>query len=272
MLRMARICAGLLLTAGVCFFTAAAPAQSGPGGPPPRGRWGGPGFGPGPGGFGFHGPAKVVTGEPYTAQAVTTMQQTLPNGTTITRTITASIARDSEGRTMRSQTLGGFSGNSNGATIVTIFDPVAGQRIEYNSANKTARIFVLPQNQSSSQSSTQGSQGHRGRGNRSSQVTVTKTSMGTETLDNLPVQVTQTTRTIATGAVGNNQPLVTTEQESYSQDLQMVLQYTRNDPRFGQTTYTINNLQRNEPVASDFQVPAGYQSKTVELPSRHSTQ
>jgi hypothetical protein len=271
--RIARVFAGLLMIAGICFFTPTAPAQGGPGGPHPRGRWGGPGFGPGA--FGSHGAAKVVTGEPYSAQAVTTMEQTLSNGTTITRTITATIARDSEGRTMRSQTMGGFGGgSSNGATIVTIFDPVAGERIEYNTASKKARIFMLPQNQGSSEGSSQGFKGRPGgaRGNFSSQVTVATTSLGTETLDNVSVQGTQTTHTIAAGAVGNNQPLVTTQQEWYSPDLEMVLQSTRNDPRFGQTTYTVNNLQRSEPNASLFQVPAGYQSQTVEPPSRHSAQ
>jgi hypothetical protein len=33
---------------------------------------------------------------------------------------------------------------------------------------------------------------------------------------------------------------------------------TRTDPRFGQTSYTVTNIQRTEPTATLFAVPAGY--------------
>lgn len=260
----------VLLAVTALLLTPAAPAQNGPGGPPPGGAWRGM-RGPGPGGFGHRGSAKVVTGEPYSAQAVTTTVQTLADGTTIKRQITASIARDSEGRTMRSQTFNGFGaagGQQNGATIVSIFDPVANQRIEYNSTTKTARILVLPQKSGSGQGSGQGPGGKRGpHGNHSSQVSVQTESLAAQTMAGVSVEGTQTTRTIAAGAFGNDKPLVSTNEEWYSPDLQMVIQSTRNDPRFGQTTYTISNLQRAEPNASLFQVPAGFQTKTVDLPS-----
>lgn len=254
------ILAGLLLTAGMSFFTAAAVAQAAPG--PHPARWG-------RGGFGGHHSAKVVTGEPYTAQAVTTMRQALADGTTITHTVTASIARDSQGRTMRSQILKGFATGdaASGATIVTIFDPVANQRIEYNTARKTARIFMLPQNQGA------GSPAGRGRGMRGrrghSQADVTTQTLTGPPIDDLQVQGTKTTRTIAAGAVGNDKPLISTEESWYSPQYQMVLQSTRNDPRFGQTTYTVSNFVQGEPNASLFQIPAGYKTRTVEPPSRH---
>ena len=229
-------------------------------------------------GFGHRGAAKVITGQPYSAQAVTKTVETLANGTTITRQITASIARDSEGRTMRSQTFNGFGAagaSPNGATIVSIFDPVANQRIEYNATTKTARIFVLPQPSGSNQGSGQASgwRGHRGQhGNHSSQVSVQTESLATQTIDGVSVEGTKTTRTIAAGTFGNDQALVSTDEEWYSPDLQMMIQSTRNDPRFGQTTYTISNLQRTEPSASLFQVPAGFTTKTIDLPSRVPTQ
>lgn len=272
-----RIVAGLAVIAGMCFFAPVLTAQGGPGGgPPPPGHWGGRGMGPGPGGpqgFAGGGFDKVVTGQPYSAQAVTTMQETLSNGTTISRTVTASIARDSDGRTMRSQTLKGFAngGASDGATIVTIFDPVANERIEYNSVDKTARIFALPPRRDPGNFQRRPVGGPRGN-HSNSEVTVTHTSLGTQSLDNVTVEGTQTTRTVAAGAEGNDKPLVSTDQEWYSQDLQMVIQSTRNDPRFGQTTYTVSNLQRNEPNESLFQIPAGYQSKTAGPPSRRSAQ
>jgi hypothetical protein len=44
----------------------------------------------------------------------------------------------------------------------------------------------------------------------------------------------------------------------YSPDLQVVVKSTRTDPRFGTTTYTLNNVQRTEPAATLFTVPSDY--------------
>jgi hypothetical protein len=269
--KIARVFAGLVLfTGAACILIPIASAQ---GGPPPGGPWGGPG----PHGFGgHHGEAKVVTGVPYSATAVTSTVETLSNGTTITRQITASIARDSEGRTMRSQTFNGFgaaSSGQTGATIVSIFDPVANERIEYNSKTKIARVYVLPPKSSTSSSSSSSSDTPGQRGHFNSQhVTVQTTSLGTQTISGVSAQGTQTTRTVAAGAMGNNQPLVSTSTVWSSTDLQVVVQSTRTDPRFGQTTYTISNIQQAAPNESLFQVPAGYQTKTITIPPRGSAQ
>jgi hypothetical protein len=262
----------LVLLAGPAWIlTSTTFAQAGP--PAHGGFWGG--FGPR--GFGHRGGGnKVVTGEPYSAQAVTVTTETLPNGTHITHQTTASIARDSEGRTMRSQTFNGpgtAGSSTTGATVVSIFDPVANQRIEYNSKTMTARVFVLPQKSTSSEgSSVKGNaSGPRGHFN-SKNVTVQSTSLGTQTISGVSAEGTQTTRTIAAGTMGNDQALVSTDERWYSSDLQIVVQSTRTDPRFGQTTYTVSNIQRAEPNASLFQVPAGYQSKTIDVPAHGSAQ
>lgn len=258
--RFSRACAGLAFAAtAALLFPASSLAQVGPGGAFP-GHWRGGGFG----GFG-HGGSKVVTGEPYSATAVTSTEQTLTDGTHITHQNTATIARDSEGRVMHSETL--TSGRESGATIVSIFDPVANQRIEYNSSTKVAHIFVLPPKPSSSgaASASDTSSPHNGRFHSNS-VNVTSESLGTQTMAGLTAQGTKTTRTVAAGAFGNDKPLVSTDEKWVSSDLQIVLQSTRSDPRDGQTTYTVSNLQRSEPSASLFQVPAGYQSKTITVP------
>lgn len=88
----------------------------------------------------------IVTGHPYEAQAVTEFMQTLPDGTHITNSATAMIARDSEGRTSRTQTLQLLNRWSIPAdrrtdtTYTTIFDPVAKVHIEYNSGAKVAYV------------------------------------------------------------------------------------------------------------------------------------
>src|SRR5262249_8635025 len=82
--------------------------QGPPPGPPPSGP--GPGrmgmpFGGGFGGPMMLGPAEVVTGAPYSAQAITEITQTLADGNRIVRKVTASVYRDSAGRVRRDQVL-----------------------------------------------------------------------------------------------------------------------------------------------------------------------
>ncbi|MGA8368040.1 MAG: hypothetical protein WB716_12045, partial [Candidatus Acidiferrales bacterium] len=44
----------------------------------------------------------------------------------------------------------------------------------------------------------------------------------------------------------------------YSPDLQMNVLVKRSDPRMGQTVFQLSDIQRKEPDASLFQVPADY--------------
>src|SRR5580693_1700182 len=109
---------------------------------------GGRGFGPGgfgPGGFGGFGgrgpgllgagPRKAVTGAPYSATETLTTQQTLSTGNTISRTLQATVARDSQGRISTSETLTPPAASGKPPfTIQTIYDPVAGYHYELNSS------------------------------------------------------------------------------------------------------------------------------------------
>src|SRR5207248_1034408 len=77
--------------------------------------------------------APLVTGSPYTAKGVTTMTQTLADGNKITHTSEVDLARDSEGRTRREQSLaniGPWETNNKGSVIV-INDPLSHTRYEF---------------------------------------------------------------------------------------------------------------------------------------------
>jgi hypothetical protein len=50
------------------------------------------------------------------------------------------------------------------------------------------------------------------------------------------------TRTIPAGQIGNQNDIVTTSERWYSADLDLVLQETRSDPRFGNSTYQVTNI------------------------------
>ncbi len=89
--------------------------------------------------FGMEG--KTVKGAPYSAQAVTETTQTLADGNHIVHKSTALLARDSEGRTRREQTLdavGPWATGEAPPTMVFIHDPVAQVSYSLDSHSKTA--------------------------------------------------------------------------------------------------------------------------------------
>src|SRR6185295_14592353 len=88
---------------------------------------------------------KVVTGAPYSAEAVTETIQTLGDGNRIVNRMSSMIYRDSEGRTRREQSLKGLGALGAGEEpFKTIFinDPVAGVTFALDSRSHTAHKSV----------------------------------------------------------------------------------------------------------------------------------
>lgn len=88
----------------------------------------------------------TVKDAPFTAEAVTESTQTLSDGNRIVRNVTTSMARDGQGRTRREQPVRArfFSsgqGDSTPGTMVTITDPVSGQRYLLDPEKRTARTL-----------------------------------------------------------------------------------------------------------------------------------
>jgi hypothetical protein len=89
-------------------------------------------------------PGAVVTGKPYSAQAVTESTQMLADGNRITQRNETRIYRDGQGRTRREQTLGGlgvWQPANEPATTITIHDPVAGTTYMMNPGTETAHAI-----------------------------------------------------------------------------------------------------------------------------------
>lgn len=212
--------------------------------------------------FDFHarmGMEKLVKGAPYSAQAVTQFTQTLADGSHIQRTNTASVARDSEGRTRREQTIGAIgalAASGESRKEVFIHDPVAGTAYMLDPASHTAR--QTPQARGprpdSGDAQAHGRQGHFAE--HSAQI---KTEdLGTQTMEGLSVQGKRITRTIPAGQIGNEHALQVVTETWYSPDLQATVMSKTDDPRTGETVYKLTNVTRAEPDASLFQVPADY--------------
>src|SRR5579862_9276319 len=107
----------------------------------PRPRPGFPMVQGGPPMFEFMG-GKTVTGQPYSAQVTFKHSQTLQDGNLVEQTNTATVYRDSQGRTRVEETRPASSGNSE--QIIRITDPVARVSYVLDPVKKTAHRFMLP--------------------------------------------------------------------------------------------------------------------------------
>jgi hypothetical protein len=83
-------------------------------------------------------------------------------------------------------------------------------------------------------------------------------SLGKQTIEGVEAEGQRITVTIQAGKIGNERPIVTVNERWYSPDLQTVVLSKNSDPRIGETTYKLVNIDRNEPDPSLFQVPTDY--------------
>jgi hypothetical protein len=213
---------------------------------------------------GMHG-GKVVTGAPFSAVAISESTQTLADGNHITRKTQANLYRDSQGRFRKEvsfSAIGVLAEAGQRRNFIVIQDPVASVGYALDADQKVAHKFTFP--------------GPRAAANRQNRTelrmqkqlaegTLQKTDLGTQTINGLTVSGTRYTRTILAGQIGNEKPITIVSEQWYSNDLQTVVKSTRSDPRFGETTYTLTNIQRTEPNAALFQVPSEYTIKEVPL-------
>jgi hypothetical protein len=220
----------------------------GPGGPPES--------------FGIEG--RTVTGAPFTAQIVSTATQTLTDGSHIARNVNASIARDGQGRTYRQQTmehLGPVSTGS-GKTVIFLHDPVAHTSHVISNDTKTAVLSHLSQRQhgphgENGAAPPPGGPRPEGRPVRPHQGETVE-SLAPQMIEGVWAEGTRMTRTIPVGSIGNDRELKIISETWYSKDLQTVVMSKHSDPRTGESTFRLTNIQRGEPDATLFQVPAGY--------------
>jgi hypothetical protein len=82
--------------------------------------------------------------------------------------------------------------------------------------------------------------------------------LGKQEINGVIAQGKRITRTIPANTIGNQLPIVSVSETWYSPELQTVVESKHTDPRFGDTTFSLKNIQKGEPAADLFQVPADY--------------
>lgn len=242
------------------------PESSAPGGQP---AFEALGPGPGPMGpddamafVGFEGDlgGKTVTGVPFSASFSTQTSRVLADDNRIQRSATGSFARDSQGRTRRDLTLSVIGPwAASGKTpphVIFIDDATTGTQFILRPERKIARKVQRPERGRFRRGAP--SDGMRGLEGRKD---VTTTSLGKKTINGVNAEGTLYTRTIPAGTLGNEKPITITTERWYSPELQVTVMIKRSDPRMGESSFQLTNIQRQEPEASLFQVPSDYTVK-----------
>jgi hypothetical protein len=232
---------------------------------------------------------KPVKGAPYSADAVTETNQMLADGNRITRKSTASVYRDSAGRTRREETIsavGPWAAGGDAPKMIFIQDPAAS--VSYHLDPQTHTAHKLPMGKNTFLFSQVGPPGPTpkvfttrttSQGGAEMVVAtgavaelampkpdVKSESLGKQTIEGVEVEGTRSTVVIPAGSIGNEGPISTTSERWYSAELQTVVMSKRSDPRFGETVYRLTNIQRSEQPASLFEVPSDYTVNENELP------
>ncbi len=236
------------------------------------------------------GGGKPITGAPYTATASTETTQVLGDGNRIVNNSTTSLARDSQGRMRREETMGMVGPwQVNGPKVVFINDPASQTNYVLDESKQTAMVMKLPSSPPGSLPPSPpplplpGVQIQAGvdmgymaggganvtfisKGPAGVHPDVKTESLGVQTMEGVSVEGKRVTTTIPVGQIGNLQPIETVSEVWFSTDLQVVVMSKHKDPRFGETTYQLTGIQRSEPDPSLFQVPPGYTVQNMPAP------
>lgn len=234
-------------------------------------------------------PTAPIKGAPFSATISNESVQTLADGTHITQSSAGSTARDSQGRTRQDAPLPNIGSLSatDAPHIVIIHDPLAGTSYTLNLTDKTAwknPMPPMPPGGTASgvaiSSTTVGANAvyvRTGDGPPPPDMApppgaplfiqkrlaedagdVTTEDLGTQTMEGVQVTGTRTTQTIAAGKIGNDRPIVITTEVWTSPDLKTTVLSKRSDPRMGDQTFKLTNIQRSEPDPSLFTVPSDF--------------
>jgi hypothetical protein len=195
-----------------------------------------------------------VPNVPLTAVAEVHSTQVLDDGSSVSKKTFNNIARDSQGRIYnerRSLVPESFTGTPP-VISMHIYDPdtklntflevetrLARQSVRLETAPALAaqgRLSVMPVNRPGYQ----------------------EQDLGTESMESVVVHGVRKTRTIPAAASGTGKPVIVTDEYWYSEELHLNMLVKHDDPRTGQQAVAITQVNRSEPAAATFEIPADY--------------
>lgn len=222
-----------------------------------------------------------IRGRPFSADIINKTDQSLADGNPVHREVHGKVFRDAEGRTRHEMELRAAPDGSR-QDVITILDPLAGIYVQLEPENKTATLYsygplgigtpVFPATSaektrpqatgalsvpSKTATRTRSVSGGVGAGNFGSATTEVE-QLGTMVIEGFTVTGTRRTNTTPAGAVGNDQPIVSSLETWFSNDLQIYLLTVMKHPQMGESTYKLANIHVGDPDPLLFQIPADY--------------
>lgn len=204
---------------------------------------------------------KPIPAATFFAKAELETTQTLADGSTVTRRTYNIIARDFRGRTHNEDRAWiGPDGSEPRLYYVHIYDPDTRTNIYLYPATHLARQYLPNPSSAGGVKEVKIADPHP--------PAIEREDLGVNFQDGLQLKGSREIKTYAPGAMGNEQPLVITNEYWYSPDLQLNITVKRTDPRFGTQAVRVVNLHREEPDTSLFDVPADYKVVNENGPER----
>jgi hypothetical protein len=194
-----------------------------------------------------------IPNAPFTASVEIITHQKLPDGTEVVRTTTNHIARDSAGRIYNERRMmvpTTFKGESR-LLSAHIFDPNNLLNIFYDPATHLARESTLRRLPTPSPNAVPVRQ-------TSHDAAYKEVELGEQSIDGTTLRGFEKQRILSAETSGTGQPVTVTDQYWYSSDLGVYLIIRHNDPRTGEQIVAVTHIDRHEPPAVQFTVPAAY--------------
>lgn len=214
----------------------------------------------------------VVRGAPFAAATVTTLSQTLGDGTRIERTLKGKVFRDGAGRVRREQTIAGLAAlnpDGDAQPIVTIVDPIAGVTYVIDSARSIAHRTTIDRRVWSTRPPPPPPPPPPAPDGRPvspagppppppAPPRPGEQSLGPRSFDGVAAAGRRTVLTIPIGQIGNDRPIEVSTERWESPELSALVMSRHSDPRTGEIEFRLINISRGEPAATLFTVPEGY--------------
>jgi hypothetical protein len=193
-------------------------------------------------------PSDYVPNLPYRAQLVMTYVETAVDGTRRVQRENLIVARDSQGSTRIEDFHLCQTQRCESNAQVNLYVPLRRQFIQLTPGRKTARVMTFPGT---------GPIPTKGQGLHAVKTTVEH--LAGRAIHGIYAEGTRTTQVIP-AADGHRPDIVNVEETWVSPDLKIVVfsKDTSTDPESDQITTEIQQLDRNEPDAALFEIPASY--------------
>ncbi len=191
---------------------------------------------------------------PFMAIAKTLWVETLPDGSTVTRQNERVVARDMDGRIFQERRsfipVPNPDNEKSNAYMNVYSDPLKHTLANCNPNMKVCNLFDY-YNAVNAPEAPAGLQLDK-------RTFLTRENLGADTFDDVEVQRSREIYSFFSQTIGNTKTILRTVQYWYSPQLGVNLQVKRHDPRDGDQTLWLTDLNLTAPDPTTFEIPQGY--------------